>query len=202
MTSCWTGRSGRADGLRRLHRVRPGADVHRGLHPRPACCRCTPTPTPRRRPPAAGRPRCARTRGGIIHARSTAARTTWWCSAAPARPARSTSSSGCSSSIVRRAAGRLHRPVRAPLQRAAVARVGRRGRHDPRGRRRPRRPRPPRARAAAPRGPAAEDRQLLRRVERDRDRHRRRRRSRSRCTATARCRAGTTPRPARTCRST
>ena len=39
----------------------------------------------------------------------------------------------------------------------------------------PRRPRPPRARAAPPRGPGAEDRQLLGRVERDRDRHRRRR---------------------------
>ena len=77
--------------------------------------------------------------------------------------------------IAERAAGRVHRPLRAPLQRAAVARVDRRGRTDPRGRRRPRRPRSPRARAAPPRRPAAEDRQLLRRVERDRDRHRRRR---------------------------
>ena len=45
-----------------------------------------------------------------------------------------------------RAAGRLHRAVRAPLQRAAVARVDRRRRHDPRGRRRPHRPGPARRR--------------------------------------------------------
>ncbi len=73
-----------------------------------------------------------------------------------------------------RPAGGLHRPVRAPLQRAAVARVGRRRRHHSRGRRRRRRPRPPRARAAAPRRPRAEDRQLLRGLERHGDRHRRR----------------------------
>ena len=42
----------------------------------------------------------------------------------------------CSSSTPRRAAGGVHRALRAPLQRAAVARVGRRRRHDPRGRRR------------------------------------------------------------------
>ena len=56
-----------------------------------------------------------------------------------------------------------------------MARVGRRRRDHPRGRRGPRRPRAPRARAAPPRRPAAEDRQLLRRVERHRDRDRRRR---------------------------
>ena len=47
------------------------------------------------------------------------------------------------------AAGRVHRPVRAPLQRAAVARVERRRRHHPRGRRRADRPRPARGRARA-----------------------------------------------------
>ena len=46
-------------------------------------------------------------------------------------------------------ARRLHRPLRAPLQRAAVARVERRRRHDPRGRRRAHRPRAPRGRARA-----------------------------------------------------
>ena len=68
----------------------------------------------------------------------------------------------------RRAPGRVHRPVRAPLQRAAVARVDRRRRHHRRGRRRPRRPRPPRSRARAPpRSPAA-DRVVLGGIERDR----------------------------------
>ena len=43
----------------------------------------------------------------------------------------------------RRAAGRLRRAVRAPQQRAAVARVDRRRRRHPRGRRRPHRPGPP-----------------------------------------------------------
>ena len=47
------------------------------------------------------------------------------------RPGRSTSSSACSARP-RTAAGRVRRPVRAPLERAAVARVGRRRRHDPR----------------------------------------------------------------------
>ena len=51
-----------------------------------------------------------------------------------------------------------------------MAGVARRRRHDPRGRRRAHRPRPPRGRAGPPRRPAAQARQLLRRVERDRDR--------------------------------
>ncbi len=46
-----------------------------------------------------------------------------------------------------RAAGGVHRPVRAPLERAAVARVDRRRGRDRRGRRRPHRPR--RARASS-----------------------------------------------------
>jgi hypothetical protein len=48
----------------------------------------------------------------------------------------------------RRAPGGVHRPLRAPLQRAAVARVDRRRGDDRRGRRRPHRSGPARARAA------------------------------------------------------
>ena len=70
----------------------------------------------------------------------------------------------------RAAAGRVHRAVRAPLQRAAVARVDRRRRHDPRGPRRPRRPGPAARGARAIRRSAAEDRVVLRGIERDRHR--------------------------------
>ena len=83
-----------------------------------------------------------------------------------------------------------------------MAGVERRRRHDPRGRRRADRRRPSRSRAPPPRASGAEGRQLLGRVERHRDRLGRRRGSRSRSIATARSPAGTTPRPARTCRST
>ena len=72
------------------------------------------------------------------------------------------------------APGGVHRPLRAPLERVALARVGRRRGHDPRGRRRAARQRPSRSRAPPPRRPAAEDRQLLRRLQRDGDHHRRR----------------------------
>ena len=78
-------------------------------------------------------------------------------------------------SPARGAARRLHRALRAPLERAALARVERRRRHDRRGRRRADRPRPPRGRAPPPRPPPAEAGQLLRRLERDRDRLGRRR---------------------------
>ena len=54
-------------GLRGRHGVRALAGVHRGLHPRPASCRCTPTRTPRRRRPGARPRRCARTPARIIH---------------------------------------------------------------------------------------------------------------------------------------
>ena len=67
-----------------------------------------------------------------------------------------------------RAAGRVHRAVRAPLERAAVARVDRRRGRDRRGRRRPHRPRRARAAARRPRGPAAQDRLVLGRLERHR----------------------------------
>ena len=88
-------------------------------------------------------------------------------------------------------------PVRAPLQRAAVARVDRR-------RRRPS-PRTPTATSTSPqleaelvalRRPAAEDRLVLGRVERHRHRLEHLRASPTCCTATARCRSGTSPPPA------
>ena len=60
----------------------------------------------------------------------------------------------------RRAPGRLHRPLRAPLQRAALARVDRRRRHHRRGCRRPHRPGPAGRGAAGLRRPAAEDRRF------------------------------------------
>ena len=86
----------------------------------------------------------------------------------------------------RPAAGRLHRPVRASLQRAAVARVDRRRRDDPRGRRRPRRPRAPRgASSVAVRRPAAEDRLVLGRLATSPASSATRARSRSCCTGTA-----------------
>ena len=68
----------------------------------------------------------------------------------------------------RAAPGRVRRAVRAPQQRAAVARVDRRPGHDPRGPRRLHRPRAAGDRARPPRRPAAEDRLLLGGLERDR----------------------------------
>ena len=59
------------------------------------------------------------------------------------------------------AAGGVHRPLRAPLQRDPVARVDRRRRHHPRGRRRPRRPGRAARAARGVRRPAAEDRLVL-----------------------------------------
>ena len=97
-----------------------------------------------------------------------------------------------------RAAGRLHRPVRAPLQRAAVARVDRRRRRHPRGRRRPRRPRAPRGGARALRGPAAARSAASRPRQRHRHRQRHARDLGRCCTGTARCRSGTSRRPRRT----
>ena len=104
--------------------------------------------------------------------------------------------------LLRASAGGVRRALRAPLERAAVARVGGRGHRDPRGRARRRGPRAPGAGARAPRRCAPEDRQLLRGLERDRDPHRRRRRGRA---AAPPWRAGLLRlrrRRARTCRST
>ena len=76
----------------------------------------------------------------------------------------------------RGSAGRVRGSLRAPLERAPLARVDRRRRDDPRGPRRADRPRGARARARASRGPAAQDRLVLGGVERDGDpvRHARR----------------------------
>ena len=98
----------------------------------------------------------------------------------------------------RRAPAGLHRAVRAPQQRAAVARVDRRRRDDRRGRRRAHRPRASRARARGDRGPPAPDRLLLRGVERHRASSPTPARSPSCSTATARSRSGTSRPPGRT----
>ncbi len=102
----------------------------------------------------------------------------------------------------RAAAGRVHRALRAPLQRTAVARVDRRCRAHPAGRRRPHRH--PAARAATDR---------VRRAVRSRSARSPRPATspassatplacRRCCTSTARCRSGTSRRPLHTSRST
>ena len=98
--------------------------------------------------------------------------------------------------------GRLRRSVRAPLQRAPVARVGRRRRDDRRGRRGTRRPRAPGVRARALRAPLAQDRLASPRRRTSRASSPTSIGSRSRCTAAARCRCGTTPARGPICRST
>ncbi len=100
-----------------------------------------------------------------------------------------------------RAAGRVHRPLRAPHQRAAVAGVDRRRRHHPRGSRRPDRPGAARRRARAVRRAPAQDRQLLGRLQRHRHRLEHGARSRGCSTSTARCPSATSPPPRRTSRS-
>ena len=73
----------------------------------------------------------------------------------------------------RDAPGRLHRPLRAPQQRAALARVAGGCRRDSGGPRRTDRPRAPRGGARRPRGSAAEDRLVLGGIERHRGHQRR-----------------------------
>ena len=172
--------------LRRLHGLGPRAVVHRGLRPRRACCRSTPTPTPRRRRPACTRRRCARTRGGIIHAavNGGADDVVVFCGSGATGAidkvvARPRSSSGAVVFV----GPYEHHSNELPWRESTptCVAIG----EDDDGRRRPR---APGARARALRRPAAEDRRLLGGLERDRDHHRRRPRSRSRCTATARCR--------------
>ena len=75
----------------------------------------------------------------------------------------------------RRSAGGVHRTVRAPLKRAAMAGIPGRPDHDRRRPRRSYRCRSSRLRAATPRRSRGEDRELLGRVERDGRDHRRRR---------------------------
>ena len=104
----------------------------------------------------------------------------------------------CSTIPADRAAGRVHRPLRAPLQRDPVARVDRRRRDDPAGRRRPHRPRPaaqprsrstPTGRSRSARSPPPPTSPASSRT---------RSRSRRCCTSTAPCRSGTSPPPRRT----
>ena len=114
----------------------------------------------------------------------------------------STTATACTAQIPpERAPGRLHRAVRAPLQRAAVARVDRRRRRDRRGRRRPHRPRRARGAARRARRPPAQDRLVLRRQQRHRHRLEHRARSPPAAPATARSRSGTSRPPRRTSRS-
>ena len=119
------------------HGLRPLARRSSRTSSATRCCRCTPTRTPRRRPPAGTRRRCARTRARIIHRAVNGGDGRRRRVLRLGRDRRDRQAHPrCSTSTPRRAAGRLHRALRAPLQRAAVARVGRRRRHDPRGRRR------------------------------------------------------------------
>ncbi len=99
------------------------------------------------------------------------------------------------------APGRVHRTVRAPLERAAVARIDRGRRRDPRGRRWPHRSRAPRrgARALSRRGRSRSAASRRRRT--SPGSRPTRRRCRGCCTSTVRCRSGTTPRRGRTSRS-
>ena len=99
-------------------------------------------------------------------------------------------------------AGRLRRPLRAPLQRAAVAGVGRRRRHDRRGRRGTRRPRAPASTSSNATSTAALKVGAFSAASNVTASSPTSIESRSRCTATARCRCGTTPAPGRICRST
>ena len=196
--------------LRRLHRLGPLARRSSRTTSAARCCPSTPTPTPSRRAPAC-RPRgFARRRATSSATRVGAATTSTPCVFC------GSGATGAIDKLVgilglrmpadarrplrlhrahprRRAAGGVHRPLRAPLQRAALARVDRRRGDHRRGRRRPRRPRPPRARADPPRRAAAQDRFVLGRLERHRHHHRHRRGRHAAAPTTGRCRCGTTP---------
>ena len=143
--------------LRRLHGQRPGARLHRGLHPRRGAppLRQHPHREQRHRPadhPAArGRPRPdpplgqrrRRHRGDLLRQRHHGAIDKLVGILGirlPGRPRPPAPALG--PDPARAAAGGLHRPLRAPQQRAALARVDRRRGDHPRGRRRPHRRRP------------------------------------------------------------
>jgi CRP-like cAMP-binding protein len=180
---------GPPDRLRRLHGLAPRTELHRGLHPRRGAAavrehahrsvrdRAPDDASARGRPPGdppRGQRVGQRRRDLLRNGRDRRDRQ------ARAGPRRQDPERARRPPPDRRrdprggAPGRLRRPIRAPLERAAVARVDRRRGHDPRGRGRSRRPRPARGRAPAVRRPAAQDRQLLGRLERDRDRDGRR----------------------------
>ena len=178
--------------LRGLHRIRPQPLVHRGLPARRRapplrehahrvvrhraaddqiprgcargwCWKASAATTAPTRSSSAGRARPRRSTG-------------WWMCWACACPPSSTSAGGCARNIpARRAPGRVHRAVRAPQQRAPVAGVHRRRCQDPRGPGRAHRPRAAARGARALRGPAAQDRVVLGRIQchRHRERHHR-----------------------------
>ena len=200
--------------LRRLHRERPRADLHRGLHPRrgAAALRQHPHRVQRHRaadhPAARGRPAHHPRRGrrrrrhrrdllrlggdrGDRQARSAS-------STCASRPT-STTATACPTT-----SPRDERPVVfiGPFEhhsnelpwRESIADVVTipedRDGHIDLG--------VLEQQLVAPRRPAAEDRLLLGRVQRHRHRHRHAPRSPTCCTATARCRSGTSPPPRRT----
>ena len=146
--------------LRRLHGQRPRPRLHRGLRPRRGAppLRQHPHREQRHRaadhPAARGRPRPdpplgqrrRRHRGDLLrqrhHGRDRQA------GGHPRHPAAGRPrppAPALGPDPARAAAGGLHRPLRAPQQRAALARVDRRRGDHPRGRRRPHRRRPARA---------------------------------------------------------
>ena len=148
------------------------------------------------------RRRSARACGAVLPARARPGRSTR-SSPASTYGSRPISMRATSFAIASRggASGRVHRPVRAPLERAAVARVDRRRDRDPRGSRRADRSVGARGGAERARRPTVEDRQLLGRVERHRHPVGHARHLRGCCIASGRCRSGTSPRPLRTSRS-
>ena len=190
--------------VRRLHRVGPRAARSSRTSSATRCCRCTRTRTPSRRRPGCRRRALREDARRIIHRAvgGSDEDVVLFCGSGATGaidklvhvlglriPSALEDGSRSTRDPGRAAAGRLRRPVRAPLQRAAVARVDRRRRHDPRGRRRARRPRRTSRRSSRRYADRPlQDRQLLRRVERDRDHHRRRAGRDRCCTGTARCR--------------
>ena len=179
-----------ADRLRRLHRVRAVAELHRGLHPARGAAAVRQhahrvlgdgapddAPARRRTPPRArGRRRRRGRRRAVLRLRRDRRDRQGRPGARPAPPrAPGRALRAVGRDRARGAARRLHRSLRAPFQRARVARVDRRRAGHPRGRRRAAGSRPPARGARGARGAAAEDRQLLGGVERHRDHHRRRR---------------------------
>ena len=139
--------------LRRLHGVGPQPVVPRGLHPRRGAAavrehahrvvghRAPDHALPRGGAAARPRGRGREPRGprrDLLRLRARPPRSTAWSTSSTCA-SRRTSTTRWDLRVAdpaRAAAGRVHRPVRAPQQRAAVARVHRRRRHDPRGPRR------------------------------------------------------------------
>ena len=171
--------------LRRLHRQRPRPRLHRGHHSRRGAAPLRqhphrdlahgPADHALSRGGAAGHPhrlrRRSRRRGDLLRRRRHRRHQQAHRHHEPAgagRPRRPLRLDGAHPG--RGAPGGVHRSLRAPLQRAALARVHRRRGGDRRGHRRPHRPGAPRAGTRAPPRPATEDRQLLGGLQRHRHR--------------------------------